>query len=77
MHSGWKLDCFGITHVHEKEHLNNQEGGHRARGIDDATARQVLVYSFGLEVTQHFKHPLLQKRIQEKVNETLSQASLL
>ena len=48
----------------------------RTRGIDYATARQVLVYSFGSEVTQHFKHPLLIKRIQENVNATLRLASL-
>lgn len=46
----------------------------RTRGVDDATARQVLVYSFGSEVTQHLKHPLLLKRIQEKINSTLAQA---
>ncbi len=48
----------------------------RTRGIDYATARQVLVYSFGNEVTQHFKHPLLIQRIQENVNATLRLASL-
>lgn len=49
----------------------------RARGIDDATARQVLVYSFGSEVTKQFKHELLLKRIQETINSTLAQASIL
>ena len=44
----------------------------RTRGIDDATARQVLVYSFGSEVTQHFKYDLLIKRIQENVNATIA-----
>ena len=48
----------------------------RTRGIDDATARQVLVYSFGSEVTQHLKHNILQARIQEKINSTLALAPL-
>lgn len=44
----------------------------RARGVDDATARQVLVYSFGSEVTQHLKHNLLLERIQQRINQTLA-----
>lgn len=44
----------------------------RARGIDDETARRVLVYSFGSEVTQHFHHRQLLQRIQAYVAQTLA-----
>eukprot|EP00891_Asterochloris_glomerata_P000977 jgi/Astpho2/977/e_gw1.00016.340.1_t len=46
----------------------------RARGIDPDAARQVLVYSFGNEVTQHFKHKQLMSRIQSAINTTLAKA---
>lgn len=49
----------------------------RARGIDPDAARQVLVYSFGAEVTQHFKHKQLIERVQKVVAGTLSKAPLL
>ena len=49
----------------------------RARGIDPDAARQVLVYSFGAEVTQHLKHKQLIERVQQVVASTLSKAPLL
>ena len=49
----------------------------RARGIDPDAARQVLVYSFGAEVTQHLKHKQLIERVQKVVASTLSKAPLL
>ncbi|KAL3132695.1 hypothetical protein ABBQ32_009205 [Trebouxia sp. C0010 RCD-2024] len=49
----------------------------RARGIDPDAARQVLVYSFGAEVTQHLKHKQLIERMQRVVASTLSKAPLL
>ena len=51
--------------------------GCRARGIDPDVARQVLVYSFGAEVTQHLKHKQLIQRVQEVVASTLAKAPLL
>lgn len=44
----------------------------RARGVDAATARRVLVYSFGAEVTAGFGHEQLQNRIQAGVDATLA-----
>ncbi len=49
----------------------------RARGIDADAARQVLVYSFGAEVTQHLKHKQLIQRVQKVVASTLAKAPLL
>lgn len=49
----------------------------RARGIDADAARQVLVYSFGAEVTQHLKHKQLIQRVQKVVATTLAKAPLL
>ncbi|KAL3156983.1 hypothetical protein ABBQ38_001237 [Trebouxia sp. C0009 RCD-2024] len=49
----------------------------RARGIDPDAARQVLVYSFGAEATQHLKHKQLIERIQKVVASTLCKAPLL
>lgn len=49
----------------------------RARGIDADAARQVLVYSFGAEVTQHLKHKQLIDRVQKVVASTLAKAPLL
>lgn len=44
----------------------------RSRGIDKNTAREMLVFSFGREVTQHLKHKKLQERLQAKVNAALA-----
>lgn len=44
----------------------------RSRGIDNDTARQMLVFSFGREVTQHLKHKRLQERLQAMVNAGLA-----
>lgn len=55
----------------------NWTGGCRARGIDADAARQVLVYSFGAEVTQHLKHKQLIQRVQKVVASTLAKAPLL
>ena len=48
----------------------------RARGIDADAARQVLVYSFGAEVTQYLKHKQLIDRVQSVVSSTLAKAPL-
>jgi hypothetical protein len=47
----------------------------RARGIDQEAARQLLVYSFGAEVTQHLRYKDVQERLQSAVNSTLSKAA--
>lgn len=44
----------------------------RARGVDNATARQVLVYSFGAEVTAELPGADLRGRIQDAVNRSLA-----
>lgn len=44
----------------------------RARGVDNATARQVLVYSFGAEVTAELPGADLRGRIQDAVNQSLA-----
>ncbi len=44
----------------------------RARGVDNATARRVLVYSFGGEVTAEVPGADLRGRIQAAVNHTLA-----
>ena len=49
----------------------------RARGIHPDAARQILVHSFGAEVTQHLKHKNLLDRIQSVVASTLSKAPLV
>lgn len=46
--------------------------GGRARGVDNATARRVLVYSFGGEVTAELPGADLRGRIQAAVNLTLA-----
>ena len=48
----------------------------RSRGLDQQTARQMLVYSFGKEVTQHLGLPQLQARIEGAVNATLAKAPI-
>lgn len=47
----------------------------RSRGIDTEAARQMLVFSFGAEVTQFFKHEPLMQRVQAAVNQGLATAS--
>lgn len=49
----------------------------RSRGIDNDTARQMLVFSFGAEVTQHLKHEQLLERLQAAVNAGLASADTL
>ncbi len=49
----------------------------RSRGIDAEFARQLLVLSFGAEVTQHLGHKQLQERMQAAVNAALLEASAL
>lgn len=49
----------------------------RARGIHPDAARQILVHSFGAEVTQHLKHKQLLERIQSVVAATLAKAPLV
>jgi hypothetical protein len=46
----------------------------RSRGIDNDMARQMLVFSFGAEVTQHLKHEQLLERLQTAVNAGLASA---
>ena len=46
----------------------------RSRGLDQEMARQMLVYSFGKEVTQKLRFPELQNRIQDAVNQALASA---
>ena len=46
----------------------------RSRGIDNDMARQMLVFSFGAEVTQHLKHEQLLERLQTAVNAGLATA---
>lgn len=43
----------------------------QARGIDPASARKMLVYSFGGEVIQHLKDKKLISRVEEKTTSTL------
>ncbi|CAL8463795.1 g3329 [Coccomyxa elongata] len=49
----------------------------RARGVDAAMARKVLVYSFGAEVTGEFAYPELRARIQAAVDRTLANVPIL
>ena len=51
--------------------------GRSARGVDAATARKVLVYSFGAEVTGNFAFPELRARIQNAVDKTLASVPIL
>ena len=46
----------------------------RARGIDEATAREMLVYSFGREIMSLFDDELLLKRLETAVTNTLTRA---
>lgn len=48
-----------------------------ARGVDAATARKVLVYSFGAEVTGNFAYAELRARIQTAVDKTLASVPVL
>ena len=48
----------------------------RSRGLDQQTARQMLVYSFGKEVTQKLRYPQLQARIEDAVNAALAKAPI-
>lgn len=50
---------------------------YRARGVDAATARKVLVYSFGAEVTGQFASQQLRNRIQAAVDRTLANVPIL
>ena len=49
----------------------------RARGVDSATARKVLVYSFGAEVTVDWPYQQLRDRIQEAVDLALANVPIL
>lgn len=49
----------------------------RARGVDAATARRVLVYSFGAEVTMGFGDQGLRDRVQAAVDATLARVPVL
>lgn len=46
----------------------------QSRGIDDITARSMLVYSFGQEVFMGLAYKQLRERVEKKVKSTLSQA---
>lgn len=50
--------------------------GGRARGIDEAAARKVLVYSFGKEVVNKLPWEAVRSRIQAAVNSTLATADI-
>eukprot|EP00798_Chlamydomonas_sp_ICE-L_P001464 gene1464-32842_t len=55
----------------------SEQGSSWARGIDAATARAALVYSFGSAVVQSFKIlPELRRRIEEDVSKTLKEVEL-
>jgi hypothetical protein len=45
--------------------------------VDAATARRVLVYSFGAEVTMGFSDQALRERIQAAVDATLARVPVL
>ena len=49
----------------------------RARGVDSATARKVLVYSFGAEVTVDWPYQQLRDRIQGAVDLALANVPIL
>ena len=44
----------------------------RARGIDEATAREMLVYSFGREIVAGLKDELLLDRVEKSIRHTLA-----
>lgn len=43
----------------------------RARGIDQETARQALVFSFGSEINQKLKSEALRERVENAVSKQL------
>ncbi|KAK9834369.1 hypothetical protein WJX84_007866, partial [Apatococcus fuscideae] len=47
------------------------------RGIGAEQARKILVYSFGKEITQGFRYPKLEARLEVAVNDLLSNAGAL
>lgn len=47
---------------------------YRARGIDSASARRLLVNSFGSEVTRELQYPQLLARVEAAVKTTLATA---
>lgn len=49
----------------------------RTRGIGAEQARKILVYSFGKEITQGFRHPKLEARLEAAVNDLLANAGTL
>ena len=49
----------------------------RARGVDSATARRVLVYSFGAEVTTEWPYQQLRDRIQSAVDLALANVPIM
>ena len=49
----------------------------RSRGISPATARQMLVYSFGREVVQGLKDEALMERVEAAVQRTLATVDIL
>ena len=49
----------------------------RARGVDSATARRVLVYSFGAEVTVQWPYQQLRDRVQAAVDTALANVTTL
>lgn len=51
--------------------------GSRARGVDSATARRVLVYSFGAEVTVEWPYQQLKDRIQTAVDSALANVPIM
>lgn len=68
------LLCF----QHKKQAgMRTQRCARSARGVDAATARKVLVYSFGAEVTGEFAYPELRARIQGAVDRTLANVPIL
>jgi len=48
----------------------------RSRGLDQQTARQMLVYSFGKEVTQKLRYAQAQARISAAVTAALASTQL-
>ena len=48
----------------------------RSRGLDQQTARQMLVYSFGMEVTQKLRYAQAQARVAAAVTAALASTQL-
>jgi Fe-S cluster assembly protein SufD len=70
-------DDVACTHGCAISDLSQEEMFYfRSRGIDAATARKALVYSFGAEVVQQLKHKDLMERLQTTIGTQLNVATL-